>query len=70
MTRRRPGQSIISTPRDEDDKVQILSGVENGITLGTPIGLFIPNENVRPHDYQNMVSVPRPGLFQEYTQSL
>lgn len=61
LTRRRPGQSIITTPRDESDRVKILSGTENGITLGTPVGLFVPNENVRPQDYHNMISVPRPG---------
>lgn len=66
MTRRRPGQSVISTTRDENDKVKILSGLENGITLGTPIGLFIPNENIRPQDYYEMVSVPRPGLCNIY----
>lgn len=62
LTRRRPGQSILTTARDEKDQVRILSGTENGLTLGTPIALFVPNEDVRPQDYKNMLSVPRPGL--------
>ena len=61
LDRRRPGQSRLTTPRNETDKVTILSGTENGITLGTPIGLFVPNENVRPNDYSEMTVIPRPG---------
>ncbi len=61
LTRRRPGQSRLATPRDEADLVSILSGTERGVTLGTPIGLFVPNENVRPHDYSEMDAIPRPG---------
>jgi len=51
LDRRRPGQSHLTTARDEKDKVTILSGTECGITLGTPIGLFVPNEDQRPTDY-------------------
>jgi len=69
LTRRRPGQSVLTTPRDEADKVTILSGTERGITLGTPIGLFVPNQNVRPGDYTEMNTVPRPG-HAEYTYEL
>jgi len=69
LTRRRPGQSVLTTPRDEADRVTILSGTERGITLGTPIGLFVPNENVRPGDYSEMSTVPRPG-HAEYTYEL
>ena len=61
LTRRRPGQSRLATPRDEADRVTILSGTERGVALGTPIGLFVPNENVRPHDYSEMDAIPRPG---------
>lgn len=61
LTRRRPGQSRLTTPRAESDIVTILSGTERGKTLGTPIGLFVPNKNVRPGDYKEMSSVPRPG---------
>lgn len=61
LTRRRPGQSSVNTPRDEADTVTILSGVENGRTLGTPIGLFVPNKDQRPHDYGEMAQIPRPS---------
>jgi chorismate synthase len=61
LDRRRPGQSALTTPRDESDKVSILSGVENGITLGTPIALFVPNRDTRPSDYGNLRAVPRPS---------
>ncbi len=61
LTRRRPGQSDMTTPRDEADQVTILSGVENGKTLGTPIGLMVNNRDQRPGDYQEMSDVPRPS---------
>lgn len=61
LTRRRPGQSKVNTPRDEKDRVRILSGTENGITLGTPIGLFVANEDQRPRDYGEMSRIPRPS---------
>lgn len=51
LTRRRPGQSTLATPRDEKDRVQIQSGTEYGLTLGTPIGLVVMNESHRPEDY-------------------
>jgi len=60
---------VLTTPRDEADRVSILSGCTRGITLGTPIGLFVPNENVRPGDYSEMSTVPRPG-HAEYTYEL
>lgn len=63
MTRRRPGQSAITTPRDEKDRVEIQSGTEFGVTLGTPIGMRVMNENQRPKDYGNstMDLYPRPS---------
>jgi chorismate synthase len=63
MTRRRPGQSNITTPRNEKDRVQIQSGTEFGVTLGTPIGLVVMNEDHRPKDYgnQTMDMYPRPS---------
>ena len=63
MTRRRPGQSALTTPRDEKDRVEIQSGTEFGITLGTPIGLRVMNENQRKQDYGNntMDKFPRPS---------
>jgi len=48
MTRRRPGQSAITTPRNEKDRVIIQSGTEFGVTLGTPIGMLVNNEDQRP----------------------
>jgi len=61
LDRRRPGQSDLTTPRQEADKVSILSGVENGRTLGTPIGLLVRNKDQRPGDYGEMSQVPRPS---------
>ena len=61
LTRRRPGQSRLTTPREETDRVTILSGTERGVTLGTPIALLVPNENVKPGDYSEMDTIPRPG---------
>ncbi len=61
LDRRRPGQSKLSTDRQEADRVTIFSGVENGLTLGTPIGLFVPNKDQRPGDYREMSKVPRPS---------
>ena len=61
LDRRRPGQSDLTTPREEADQVTILSGVENGLTLGTPIGLLVHNKDQRPGDYGEMDQVPRPS---------
>ncbi|OQS02762.1 chorismate synthase [Thraustotheca clavata] len=69
LTRRRPGQSKLTTPRDEKDTVVIQSGTERGVTLGTPISVFVPNENVRPQDYSEMSNVPRPG-HADYTYQM
>lgn len=61
LDRRRPGQSRLTTERDESDRVSILSGTENGLTLGTPIGLLVPNRDQRPADYGAMSDIPRPS---------
>lgn len=61
LDRRRPGQSAVSTPRQEADAVTILSGTENGVTLGTPIGLLVWNKDQRPGDYGEMAAIPRPS---------
>jgi chorismate synthase len=61
LDRRRPGQSDLTTPREETDRVTILSGVEHGLTLGTPIGLLVHNKDQRPGDYSEMDQVPRPS---------
>ncbi|EDQ88595.1 uncharacterized protein MONBRDRAFT_32779 [Monosiga brevicollis MX1] len=61
LTRRRPGQSKLTTPRNESDRVTIMSGTEFGRTLGTPIGLFVPNQDQRPKDYGSTSHAPRPS---------
>ncbi len=61
LDRRRPGQSSITTKRSESDKVEILSGVEGGLTLGTPIAMIVRNEDVKKIDYEATKQVPRPG---------
>lgn len=61
LSRRRPGQSDLTTPRNEDDLVKIQSGVEHGVTLGSPIALFVPNKDQRPHDYSETDFYPRPS---------
>jgi len=69
LDRRRPGQSNLTTPRKESDQVTILSGTENGVTLGTPIGLFVPNKDQRPKDYSDMQDIPRPS-HADYTYQM
>eukprot|EP01134_Creolimax_fragrantissima_P001856 CFRG1856T1 len=61
LTRRRPGQSDLTTPRNEYDQVSILSGTERGFTLGTPIAMLVHNKDQRPGDYTEMSQVPRPS---------
>ncbi|GAA96747.1 uncharacterized protein L969DRAFT_90679 [Mixia osmundae IAM 14324] len=61
LSRRRPGQSALTTPRDEADSVAIQSGTEHGVTLGTPIGLRVQNKDQRPHDYTETDLYPRPS---------
>lgn len=61
LDRRRPGQSAISTDRQEADQVTILSGTEFGKTLGTPIALHVNNKDQRPQDYGNISDTPRPS---------
>jgi chorismate synthase len=61
LDRRRPGQSAIVTPRKEADRVQILSGTFEGRTLGTPISMWVKNEDARPEAYSEMASKFRPS---------
>jgi chorismate synthase len=61
LDRRRPGQSSIVSPRKEADKVQILSGTFEGKTLGTPICLWVRNEDARPEAYTEMATKFRPS---------
>lgn len=61
LDRRRPGQSRITTPRKETDTCEILSGVFQGKTLGTPIAVLVRNKDTRPQDYSEMAQVYRPS---------
>jgi len=61
LDRRKPGQSKYTTQRRESDRVHILSGVFEGETTGTPIGLLVHNEDARPRDYENIKDRFRPG---------
>jgi chorismate synthase len=61
LDRRRPGQSAIVTQRKESDTVQVLSGVFEGRTTGTPIALLIPNEDHRSRDYDHLAQAYRPS---------
>ncbi|KOP24213.1 chorismate synthase [Hapalosiphon sp. MRB220] len=61
LDRRRPGQSKITTPRKEEDKCEILSGVFEGKTLGTPIAILVRNKDTRSQDYDEMALKYRPS---------
>ena len=61
LDRRRPGQSRIVTPRKESDTIQILSGTFQGKTLGTPISMWVRNEDARPEAYSEMATKFRPS---------
>jgi chorismate synthase len=61
LDRRRPGQSAIVTPRDEADRCQILSGLFEGKTLGTPISILVMNKDARPQAYAETKSTYRPS---------
>jgi chorismate synthase len=61
LDRRRPGQSAIVSQREEEDRCQILSGVFEGRTLGTPISILVVNKDARPEDYAQIESTFRPS---------
>jgi len=69
LSRRRPGQSDLATPRQEADQVVIYSGTEFGRTLGTPIMLLVHNQDQRPQDYGEMSRIPRPS-HADYTYQM
>jgi chorismate synthase len=69
LDRRRPAQSKLTTSREEADRIAILSGVDNGLTLGTPIALMVKNTDQRPGDYRQMRSIPRPS-HADYTYQM
>ncbi|MNO21307.1 Chorismate synthase [compost metagenome] len=61
MDRRRPGQSSVTTPRKEYDKIRILSGVFEGRTTGTPLCIMLDNTDMRPSAYDDIKAMYRPG---------
>lgn len=61
LDRRKPGQSKITSPRSEQDRIHILSGVFEGVTTGTPILLLANNKDMRPEDYTSLKNVYRPS---------
>jgi chorismate synthase len=61
LARRKPGQSQLTTPRAEPDTVECLSGLEGGVSLGTPICLMVRNQDKRTGDYQDIQQVFRPS---------
>lgn len=69
LNRRRPGQSRITTPRNEADEVKFLSGIYEGKTTGTPIGFVIWNENQHSSDYDAMKDLYRPS-HADYTYQM
>jgi chorismate synthase len=61
LDRRRPGQSHLTSQRQEQDRVEILSGTFEGVTTGTPIAMVIYNEDQKPRDYEAIKNLFRPG---------
>jgi chorismate synthase len=61
LDRRRPGQGRLTSPRQESDRAEILSGVFEGLTLGTPIAILVRNEDARPQAYEALRDVYRPS---------
>lgn len=61
LNRRRPGQSSVTTPRQESDQAEILSGIFDGQTTGTPLAIVIHNSDQKSSDYTNLLNIFRPG---------
>lgn len=61
LARRRPGQSALTTPRQESDTPEILAGLFEGVTTGAPLAVLVRNTDHRPGDYGALQAVPRPG---------
>ena len=61
LDRRRPGTSPLTSPRQEKDRIEILSGIFDGFTTGTPIAMIVRNEDTRPGDYDAQKDIFRPG---------
>ncbi len=69
LNRRRPGQSSITSSRKESDLIHIVSGVYQGKTLGTPIAMFVKNEDPKPEDYSELLDLYRPSHADFTTQA-
>jgi chorismate synthase len=69
LQRRRPGQSAVSTARNEEDAPEILSGVFEGKTTGMPISVIVRNTDQRSEDYEDLKESPRPGHADETYES-
>ena len=69
LDRRRPGQNALSSPRQEKDRVECLSGLQQGITLGTPITLIVRNEDQIPDHYSDLSQIFRPSHADYTTQA-
>ncbi|EKR54380.1 chorismate synthase [Leptospira interrogans] len=69
LNRRRPGQSNLTTPRDETDTVRVVSGVFEGKTIGSPIALIVDNQNTISKDYENLRTTFRPS-HADYTYQM
>ena len=61
LNRRRPGQSSVTTSRTEEDRVEILSGIFEGVTTGSPIGFIVRNKDQRSRDYDAIKDLFRPS---------
>ena len=69
LNRRAPGQHDYATPRKDEDRPEILSGIINGYTCGAPIAAIIRNTNTTSTDYDNLKDCPRPG-HADYTAQI
>jgi chorismate synthase len=69
LNRRKPGQSKLTTSRKENDKLEILSGILDGVTIGTPIGMIFRNEDARPKAYNKLKDLFRPS-HADYTYQM
>lgn len=69
LDRRRPGQSHLASPRDEKDRVECISGLIQGVTLGTPLTLIVRNEDMKQDHYSDLAQVYRPS-HADYTTDI
>ncbi|HNN06045.1 MAG TPA: chorismate synthase, partial [Leptospiraceae bacterium] len=69
LTRRKPGQNLLTTPRKEDDEIRVVSGVFEGRTIGSPITLIVDNKNAIGRDYEKFRHIYRPS-HADYTYDI